>query len=650
MFSQNNPLLLWSKHLNMPRSLFILTILLFNYFGQSSLAQLPLSVNTIPQELLKNADVVIRNHNEIISFNSIKELKQEIETSVTVMNNDASYYLNHILDYKSSSEKVKIKSIEFYDKNGRSIKKIKKRDIQDISSYDGYSMISDERRKIITFQPTSYPISIKYHYEITSSNTLHIPPFIPIRNYNVSIENSHYKLVNNTDIVVASKNYNFKGKNIEKISDYEFELTNQPAISKENFSPIFLEIFPNTFFRAERFNYEGHEGEFRNWSDYGNWINESFLLTQNNLKKEDLPNELKFIFDSNIEDADKVDRLYKYIQQNTRYILINLEDGGLKPMKSGDVNDLKYGDCKALSFYMYSILNLVDIPVKYGVVYAESSHQISMDESFPNPYQANHIIINIPLENNDIWLDCTSGTNPFNFLGGFTDNRKVLLVNNKETDIRKTPIYGKTLNKITYKHIVDYSNNIINIEKENNGLQMSYPTYLQKVDVKKRNEKIIDNYISNIKSAKVLNYEYIENKNELNSIETLQISSNYIVEEIGEYTLLPNSISSFDIPDLGKKKQREHPIIITRTSIQEETIKIEIPCDFQLTEVLENISFETEYGTYNTTYKRDGNIIIIQRTIEIVNNTYSSEKYKEIKSFFNKIEKDLKRKISIKKT
>ena len=64
----------------------------------------------------------------------------------------------------------------------------------------------------------------------------------------------------------------------------------------------------------------------------------------------------------------------------------------------------------------------------------------SVEKDFSS-MQGNHAILNIPNNGNDIWLECTSQTIPFGFLGDFTDDRDVLVVTPEGGIIKRTPAY-----------------------------------------------------------------------------------------------------------------------------------------------------------------------------------------------------------------
>ena len=61
------------------------------------------------------------------------------------------------------------------------------------------------------------------------------------------------------------------------------------------------------------------------------------------------------------------------------------------------------------------------------------------------------MILNLPNNGKDVWLECTNQEVPFGFLGSFTDDRNVLVVNENGGKIDKTTAYKP---KDNYQSIV----------------------------------------------------------------------------------------------------------------------------------------------------------------------------------------------------
>ncbi len=126
------------------------------------------------------------------------------------------------------------------------------------------------------------------------------------------------------------------------------------------------------------------------------------------------------------DDKEKMKLIYKYLQNNFRYVSIQLGIGGYKPFQASFVNKKKYGDCKALSNYMQACLDAVGITSYQALINAEYNSE-KVDPLFPqNAF--NHVILCVPGKKDTTWLECTSNTTDFGMLGSFTENRNALLI------------------------------------------------------------------------------------------------------------------------------------------------------------------------------------------------------------------------------
>src|ERR1700761_4844233 len=196
---------------------------------------------------------------------------------------------------------------------------------------------------------------------------------------------------------------------------------------------------------------QGYAGEISTWQAYGKWQRAlNFDVCSLTPEREA---EIKKMTDTIRSDKDKAKFLYKYLQQNMRYVSVQLGIGGLKPFSATFVDQKKYGDCKALSNYMGALLKAVHIPSCYAIINAEPNQEPA-ELSFPsNPF--NHVILCVPFKGDTTWLECTSSTQPFGKLGAFTENRRALIITDDGGKLVNTPRSTMQDNQFTSEaHIV----------------------------------------------------------------------------------------------------------------------------------------------------------------------------------------------------
>jgi hypothetical protein len=186
-----------------------------------------------------------------------------------------------------------------------------------------------------------------------------------------------------------------------------------------------------------KFGLENYVGTMDDWSGLATF------LTQLNQNRNDLSVDFKELILDMTANAgstlEKIDILYGYLQQNYRYVSIQLGIGGWQSMKTADVVKYAYGDCKALTFLMQSMLAEVGVESHYTLVFAGSDAD-DIEDDFPSN-QFNHVILKAMDGGQPVWLECTSNSLPAGYLGTFTKNRHVLVTSKDGGYLTKTPDY-----------------------------------------------------------------------------------------------------------------------------------------------------------------------------------------------------------------
>src|SRR5213076_654770 len=117
---------------------------------------------------------------------------------------------------------------------------------------------------------------------------------------------------------------------------------------------------------TDQFSFYGSQGNLSSWKSLGEWLNGLYN------GQDELPEERKAFQANLVKDApgdrEKVRLIYKYMQENFRYVSIQLGIGGLKPFPATFTDQKKYGDCKGLSNYMKASLKAVGIKSYVAII------------------------------------------------------------------------------------------------------------------------------------------------------------------------------------------------------------------------------------------------------------------------------------------
>ena len=596
------------------------------------------AVDQIPADLIKDAYAVVRKNEEKIELLKVDELKYTEDVVVTVLSKAGDNYVGAQANYDANT-KIDLFEATLYDANGKEIKKFKTKDFGDQSYVTGGQMYTDDRVKYLNYTPTNYPYTIHYKIITTNKNTLWIPRWSPIRAANLSIEKSSYQFVNKTSSTIRLKEDNFKGFDIAKTGDnnnLSYSLNNVLAFNEEDQMVGSQKIFPRAILASNQINIDGVKGNFDNWNDYGKWTFDNLIRS-----KLDFTPSQKLTFQNMVKDAksdeEKVQILYKHLQNKVRYIGVQLGIGGLSPFPNSYVESKSYGDCKALSNYMIGMLDAVNIKSYHTILFA--GNPIDIDEQMMYQ-QGNHMIVYIPLNGKDIWLEATSQTAPYNYLGDFAGNRKVLIVDEKGGKIIPSQQFNTEDNQLFVNgNATLLADGTLNFDFSETSKGLIYENFAR---FNQLSEKELDVRLKN-------RFSYLQGisfkKKEFNNDwKNAVFTSNFEFSAPNYAKIQGNNIILNIIPvnkeetSVKKMKDRKFDFNIETGYVDEVFYTLTLPSGYKLPQKFDAITVKSAFGEYQLEINpKENNTFEIKRIYKQFSGTFSKEKYNEYVEFRRQI-------------
>ncbi len=598
------------------------------------------NVDLVPDSLKKDADAIKRFEELRVVIKGINKAVIKHKYAITVLNEAGDSYAQYENSYSKLQSLSDIDG-NLYDASGKRLKNVKKKDIADVSYDDQMSLMTDDRLKRHNFYYRSYPYTIEYEDEQEFDGIFFLPYWQPQDDERFSVEQSRLVVEMPNEYELRFKQFNYDGqpnKNSQKTTTYTWEVKNMKAIESESFQPAWREVTTSVFLAPAQFQIGGYTGDMRTWQDLGKFI------TSLNKGRDQLPENVKqdiHKLTDNISDIhEKVRLLYEYLQKNTRYISIQLGIGSWQPFEAKVVATKRYGDCKALSNYMVSILKEAGVPSNYVLISAGAGRK-GLWEDFPAPY-FNHAIMCVPTPKDTIWLECTSQTESAGYMGSFTGNRKALLIAYDGGHVVKTPGYSMNDNlqvrKISAK--VDEAGNLeADVHTKFVGIQQELQHILIHEATKEQREKYFNRTL-NLPTYKVDKIDYKEEKKSIPVIdEDIHVTSlNYAATTGKRLFIKPNLFNRQDIK-LNTDKERKFDIQFNYSFSDIDSIEVSIPEGFAVESVPKDVSFNNKFGAYSIEFKIDNNKIFVVRTNSRNEGLFPASEYKLLAKYFDDIHK-----------
>lgn len=600
-------------------------------------------VAAIPKELLSGANAVLRTREDIYERKSEKRAVRQIHYAVTVLNKSGQRQGIFVQPYTKFSSVSAIKAI-VYDKNGKKVKVIKPDQILDVVGDLGTALYSDTRFKYIDPDYEQYPFTVEYSCEVTYNGTLNLPSWQTFSDYKLAIQEEHFTMIaanrgdHNPSLAIRyyanRKDIHVKEEEQDGKTYYHYDVKNLKALRKERYSPNLADCSPTVYFAPAEFSIAGYNGGFRSWEDFGAFIRQ--LNKGRDVLPEATQKKIGEMIASKQTTREKVDMLYRYMQDKVRYVSISKGIQGWQPMEAKKVDELSYGDCKALTNYMKSLLNVAGIKSYYTLVDAGVTAS-PLITSFPSN-RFNHAILCVPLKGDTLWLECTNQHIPCGYLGDFTDDRNVLIIGDTTVTLGHTKVYGATENIKSRKTEVSVRADgtcDMNINILYSGMFYDDILSLMLSSDKKQRQALLRTI--HLPTFQLKKYTFSEEKQALPLIRSsMEITAPHYGTSIGNSLML----NLFPFLQNGnaniRYRRRRSEIIIRRSYTGLDTVVFHLPGNFVATKLPPAKNITTEFGSYSFTVTKQNNEIVFVRKLVVNKGKYPPSKDEEFLDFLGR--------------
>jgi transglutaminase-like putative cysteine protease len=607
----------------------------------SILAETPkFPVIEIPEALKKDVDVVVREDKTTFTILSSSHAKSYTYFVITIFNAKGADFAKEDIGYDKLT-KITSLNANVYDAFGKGIKKLKKSEIYDQSYYSG-SLFSDDRFKAFDLSQGTYPYTVEIEYELEYDYLYSIPSSYFIPGEKASVQHAYYQLVFPSELAPKYKTFNLdiepsKATTANGMTSLTWELHDLAPIKMEAFAPEHSFI-PQIHAAPNEFEYAGYKGSMASWEEYGKW--HALLNKDRDILTEQTKATLRTLTKDLPDNESKTKAVYEYLQGKTRYVSIQLGIGGLQPFEASVVEQMGYGDCKALSNFMVAMLKEVGIKAYYTTVMAgANARDVMLD--FPS-HQANHVIVAVPNDKDTVWLECTSQKNPFGYMGGFTGNRKALMITDNGGVIVNTPRYDASTNiqsrtaNVVVERTGDAKASVkttyTGMKYESGGLHFLFD------NPDEQNKWVQEN--TEIPIFDINAFSITQRKSKLPSaIVDLNLSLRKFANVTGKRIfLVPNLMNRVNY--LPEKIENRKTKVVRKNSYTEiDTIAYHLPEDVYPEFVPEPTSIKSVFGTYEVAYKLEQGALLYVRKLVTNKGTFPAESYTELADFYKKITK-----------
>ncbi len=309
------------------------------------------------------------------------------------------------IDFDPFFEELEIHQINVI-RNGKSISKLKKQDIQIINSEE------DEDNNVYSGTVTAMLLmtdirkgdTIDYSFTIKGMNPVYLNKFSKFikLGWQTSIDHIHVSIVAPRDIELKVKKVNVsedvRWEEFETKKMLELDMHNTEIYENERDLPSWYIPYPYM-----------QVSQYSSWSDVSNWANS--LFDDDEIHSAPLTKYISELM--SMDKTSAINHVIDFVQNDIRYLSLNIAENSHKAHSVNEVFENRYGDCKDKAHLLSVILRTIGVSAYPALV--DSDNTIYMNQALPGHDLFDHAIVMMKIGEEVTWIDPTITYQGYNY-------------------------------------------------------------------------------------------------------------------------------------------------------------------------------------------------------------------------------------------
>lgn len=399
---------------------------------------------------------------------------------------------------------------------------------------------------------------------------------------------------------------------------------------------------------------------FLTWREMGSWY--SGLVQGRRDASPEIKQQVANLTGSLTTPLAKMQALTQFMQNEIRYVAIELGIGGLQPHTAPDVFKHRFGDCKDKATLLSSMLKEIGVDSYYVIVHSERGAVTATTPPHLDSFNHAILAIRLPDEVSDpslvavmahpklgrlLIFDPTDTLTPLGELRGALQGSFGMLVTPDGGELVELPRLAPSHNVIqrTAKLVLDTQGTLKGEVRELRvGDAASHERYaLRSVQKSADQIKPIETLMTRSVGAYQITKASVTNlkQNQLPFEFDWSFVAPSYAKSAGDLLLVRPRVIGIKTNDLLETKEpRKYPIELPGPALETDTFEITLPTEYEVDDLPPPIEVSYDFATYRSKAEVTGNVLKYTRTFELKDPSIPVSRVEDLKKLYRMIAGD----------